>query len=769
MLRIRIAMLFVSLFVASTASLLAQTREPSKKGAGRVATAEEPDFTRFRVVTDQGILAVFDADEDWDGRDEPYSQLAYWHDFATEQFFFFDQLLFNEADVLQSIAAMQRDLDIDLAPILAEKPEFDPIPEEVSSPGSWLPAGEVFVLAVMSGGAAATEGEVSGLISPCAPNPNCDPAGAAAAASGPIAAPIRGTSRSELFASAQAVTYCDCDGGGGTPQPSPTYCPGDKDCDGIPNGSDPDVDGDGNPSGSDPDVDGDGTPNGSDSDVDGDGLPNGIDPDIDGDGTPNGSDSDMDGDGISNAADDDMDGDGTPNWDDPDSDGCDGPCCGSTDSCCGVTDPCARPPCGNPCQCLDCDDGKDCTGDGCTPSYGCSHTCSGTADVGLTADGCGPPFSVEVEEITFRGNSPIYRDWLPWGWGVSTLFADPDWTSDGNNNNPVCYSKSRTMTIDVKIRVTGEAASTTGELYVEGPNGVHGTGYFTVPCGEASKTVTIRTTQLPDCIRHYEPMELQWSARPDENSGFSYITSTFHDTYITYSSPSGSHATQKRLHWLCENAFAFGTEATIVPNIHYALRGDPPFDTLNPFVTDVVDHWWIMAGLPYGGECDEQARFLVLAFRLLGLTGASWYNTWPSPRLALADGSILNDCDPSQPVTMTAHDAGITWDIDGDTVIGNEALLLRFDFAGGSGGAINAFEGSVAYPSIGKYYAVWPSLAANSKCELLLQVRDHTLADTGRIVVQCWALATNPWQCIINPSTGELVQVNYPVCSPGCP
>ena len=85
--RFAAALVILAVILAST---LAQ--EPSvrtvQKNDGRVATAEEPDSTRFRVVTDLGILAVFDADDEWDGRDEPASQLAYWHDYAGEQLFF---------------------------------------------------------------------------------------------------------------------------------------------------------------------------------------------------------------------------------------------------------------------------------------------------------------------------------------------------------------------------------------------------------------------------------------------------------------------------------------------------------------------------------------------------------------------------------------------------------------------------------------------------------------------------------------------------------
>lgn len=51
-----------------------------------------------------------------------------------------------------------------------------------------------------------------------------------------------------------------------------------------------DRDGDGDPDWSDPDIDGDGIPNHLDPDMDGDGIPNALDPDMDGDGTPNDED-----------------------------------------------------------------------------------------------------------------------------------------------------------------------------------------------------------------------------------------------------------------------------------------------------------------------------------------------------------------------------------------------------------------------------------------------------------------------------------------------
>jgi hypothetical protein len=160
------------------------------------------------------------------------------------------------------------------------------------------------------------------------------------------------------------------------------------------------------------------------------------------------------------------------------------------------------------------------------------------------------------------------------------------------------------------------------------------------------------------------------------------------------------------------------------------------------------------------GECHNQADLMVLATKLVGISTGNRYLTWPSL-----------DCDPTEQTIRTAAQAGITWDIDGDGEIGEEMLVLRFDFDGGDGTNINAFEGSVEFPSLGRYYAVWPSLEASSKCELLLEVRDHPLTfdPPEPPAVQCWAEVSNPWVCIIDPGTGELKEQVFPTCIPGCP
>ena len=117
---------------------MAQQRPNSQRTTrpdiGKAASAKVPVFKRFRVTTDQGVLVVYDAEETQraanfssrglsEGEDAP-TQLAYWNDFGSEQLYFFDRRLLTLPDVAESIAALQRDLEIDIDPILNEKPEL---------------------------------------------------------------------------------------------------------------------------------------------------------------------------------------------------------------------------------------------------------------------------------------------------------------------------------------------------------------------------------------------------------------------------------------------------------------------------------------------------------------------------------------------------------------------------------------------------------------------------------------------------------------------
>jgi len=386
-----------------------------------------------------------------------------------------------------------------------------------------------------------------------------------------------------------------------------------------------------------------------------------------------------------------------------------------------------------------------------------ASTCIPGASVASQGQTCG--LEVTLKEITFGDDYTMYEEAPPCDpsdptkcWGDGPALTGPDWVSDNNPDHAVCYTRATAMRLTVKIEVMGSGGGS-ATLRVVGPDGVTGEGTFSVPCGTDERWVTITTGALPNVVKAYTPAGLAWSVKEPGGTTFYPIETTQHRIYVTLAAPTGSNPTNRRMNFVCYAAAQAADDGAATDGIHGALSGNPPMDGHNE--PHLVDDWRLMAGFPYKGECDEQARFMILALRILGVLIGSDYLTYPSP---------AGDCDPSTPVEKTAANAGVTWDLDGDGTIGEEILILRFDFDGGTGSDINAFEGSVQFPTLGKYYAVWPNLSANSKCALLLKIRDEVGA------VQCWAaMAVNEWMCITDPSTGALVTVPFPVCGAGCP
>jgi hypothetical protein len=192
------------------------------------------------------------------------------------------------------------------------------------------------------------------------------------------------------------------------------------------------------------------------------------------------------------------------------------------------------------------------------------------------------------------------------------------------------------------------------------------------------------------------------------------------------------------MNWLCNNAWQADTTLQAIegvdPNgnfggigIHAALDKNPPCDgqSLSPNGDPpctgtggtIVDDWRLLAGPPYVGECHQQAHLMNLALQLIGAGAANEYLTHAS-----TDANPMDDLE-----TTTSGALGITQDLDGDGEIGEEVWELIFDFNPPPDPvppdwerSWNNFEGSLEIT--GRYYAVWPSLAAASACELLLQL-----------------------------------------------
>jgi len=348
------------------------------------------------------------------------------------------------------------------------------------------------------------------------------------------------------------------------------------------------------------------------------------------------------------------------------------------------------------------------------------------------------PFDLTIERITFVFDHPTYEDAPPCRasdpsscWGAGEAYTGAAWRSEDNPDQPVCYTRGSALEMQVYLRITASQAGTV-TLKVTGPPGISGTRDIAFPCGETYLTVNVSTPALPNGVRFYEPMWLAWSAKWPEQSGFTAVRQTPHDLYVTYDTPAGGSPTRTRMRWLCVAGYSESTEIGVTDRIH-AVLGDPlqpPRDGHDP---EQSDDWELMSeegtsppdDVQYWAECDEQARFMNRGIQLVGVPAGTPYFTYAS-----------TDTDPTDEETTTAGQLGITQDLDGDTVIGNETLRLVFDFDPPYA-YINNFEGSLH--AAGKYYAVWPNMLANSACELLsVEISQIRTREGGNTAIQVW-------------------------------
>ena len=185
-------------------------------------SSEAEELTRFRIVTSDGVLVIYDAaippDSDPNrDRERPAVPdnpgfVAYWNDFETESLYVFDRLLFAPDDVAVAMGILQRDFVLD--PVLFTSDDLSvsrisSIPpvtilvleRSEGDDGSWQPASRELVLSIM--GFEAEEDGSGGVAGTCWPIP-----GPESLQIGPISAPPRGASPDVMLMLAVAAAGC---------------------------------------------------------------------------------------------------------------------------------------------------------------------------------------------------------------------------------------------------------------------------------------------------------------------------------------------------------------------------------------------------------------------------------------------------------------------------------------------------------------------------------------------------------------------------------
>jgi len=724
---------------------------------------------RRRIETPEGVLIVYDAAMPPDAPRASAGYLAWWRPLGERYIYVYDRLLFTAADLHFALADLTADFEVDDHPVLTGGP-FDN--EDVAGPDdvgrNWPAANRRLVLRIMGfDDLPAADDDSDDDRAPLwfmicdwweweRERTHSHPQGPLRTV---LIPPPADASPDDII---RIVLDEPCVEGppphvppdippDGCPHGDPCCvqgenCCDDLDCDGIPDPYDPDVDGDGIPNDTDTDDDNDGIPDPDDptpcrgsccldnccqsrccpGDVDCDGIPNPDDPDIDGDGILNWDDPDTDGDGIPNANDNDDDSDGTPDSGDDSPEGCGGGCCG-LGPCCGV----------------ECDDGDPCTADVCD-NGACEYCCVPTR--GQCSCSANPTFT--LKEIRFGNDHIMHENAAPGGWGAGPPYDGADWTDENNPDHPICYTRGAPMRITVWVEVRGQSAGT-GTLKVSAVDGLVGTAEIGVSCGTSTRVVTIETTSLPDYVWRYQPLYLNWSVRPSAGSSFVGIRQTAHHLFVSYGTPTfadpaNDPPTQRRMQTLTGLGLDESDPLTITNNIHESLNTPDWIPPLNPLSVGVsppwVGDWRLMSGVPFAGECHDQAHLMNLMMKMLGLPAGIEDKIYAS-----------TDSDPSSKETTTAAALGITIDLDGDGTAGDtdELLELIFDFDPPNGNW-NNFEGYVF--TLGKYYAVWPSLVADSACRLLLRLRDDPEVEARQYWVYPLIGAPTYWQEVPFPT-----------------
>jgi len=306
---------------------------------------------------------------------------------------------------------------------------------------------------------------------------------------------------------------------------------------------------------------------------------------------------------------------------------------------------------------------------------------------------------LELKSIKFTSDHGVLNDndanWTDSG----TVYFEPEWIPDDSDpdtdpeqNNPISHTKNIKLTADVTVKVA--PLGLTFDLVGDGPNNYVDFTKAAITSTGSDQIVSI--TADDNLVNQVDTLEksISWTIKlTDFNPDYEYNAGTSgpHKIYITYGTPSGSVATEKRVNWCCQEANGESTDGGVADAIHNSLGDvDPPYEPGEK--PSLGSGWPLLAGTTYG-ECDEQAGLMELAVELLGLSG--------DVRLVRAS---------------TNAGAGNCLDQESKTEGGIKKWLI-LDFDMGSGHNWNAFEGCCE--TAGSYYAVWPKHEATDDYDML--------------------------------------------------
>jgi outer membrane protein OmpA-like peptidoglycan-associated protein len=327
------------------------------------------------------------------------------------------------------------------------------------------------------------------------------------------------------------------------------------------------------------------------------------------------------------------------------------------------------------------------------------------------------PAPLSLKNIKFTSDHDMLKD-NNTDWSNTGTVIEPEWITNPLRNKAISQTKNTSLVADITVNVA--PPGTSFDLIGTGINnndtsfkktGITSTG--------TDQVITITAdANLPDAVSklfRYIVWKIKTGGK-EQLAGFSGP----HRIYVTYGTPSGG-VTEKRMAWSCEKANTKKTPEKIADKIQEGVRANTTFGGGG------TDGWNLLAG--GSGDCDNLARLMSFAVKILGVTPA----TVKCVRASTNSGA--GNC----------LDLETTWGFFSGT-----RYLIMYYYNASPGYRWNAYEGTCN--TAGKYYAIEPFIKATDDYDMLKKIActQHWVKSPVPPGAHGWH-ATNPSSAVPKP------------------
>lgn len=244
-------------------------------------------------------------------------------------------------------------------------------------------------------------------------------------------------------------------------------------------------------------------------------------------------------------------------------------------------------------------------------------------------------WQAEVDAVDWTSDyTPFYNYNADFAGNGTTRFSRPVWYRSPATNNPVVQPANKAAGLDVTIKIS-PAWGTCTLIGISSEPGLCFTNTNVVAYGydtnvPVQASVWLRTNKV-DIVS----ASINWFVVPPGTTNLcSAGTTGPHTSYVTWTNPSGSTATFKRINWACGIGQGATSITAAAQRFQSAIASNPGWNTNDPQlnVWDPTNSWQFL-DMHANGDCITLAA---LACTGLGMVGISGTPCWSFPT---ADGS----------------------------------------------------------------------------------------------------------------------------------